>query len=492
MVKDYETLLSRYNTNIARANDLQEQLSTKQRQWNQREEAFKKTTHHVQELCISILAKDRTEMILGEEYSWDKLGLDLLVQKATKSFAEYSKTKTDILQKTMDIAEARGEENEGLKDQIRRMMVRGSAGFEKKTAEDVFTEAKKEAEEKESKGKASLTLKELAKNGTIEMVMDDDDEEVCADKTEKELIDIAEKKKLTPGSVPVYDSRKKVEYAEKKREVIAHMVDLSLTENQMNTAMWKTVEVIGKDGLSKYADIEKEILEKVPEQKPSRIRSGVLSLTKMNVISLEKVSLPLSSRMVVYRLTDIGARLYEKQYGTKPVLSELDKIIAEHDNAEHGYGILDVGKILENSGKYKEVSCFNRHRAIKLEGGGTFVPDILCVPNNGKYEEYYEYERGFHTQTDFNAKCEKMIKVTRYLNFIVPNTDVLAKLLRPKLDTWIEKKGIGALKQIKIRATIARNLRDAEDIKLPDAWALMYDLSKGKDPVKAPGLETTT
>ena len=88
-----------------------------------------------------------------------------------------------------------------------------------------------------------------------------------------------------------------------------------------------------------------------------------------------------------------------------------------------------------------------------------------------------------HTQADFNEKCNKMTQVTRYLNFVVPNKDILIKRLIPQINTWIESRDARSLKNIKIRLTTALTLKDA-DMRNDKCWQVIWDLRKGAAPVK--------
>lgn len=93
-----------------------------------------------------------------------------------------------------------------------------------------------------------------------------------------------------------------------------------------------------------------------------------------------------------------------------------------------------------------------------------------------------EYERGMHTQTDFNAKCNKMTQVTRFLNFVTPNKAAI-KRVRVQIDTWIGTRGATSLRNIKIRLTTAQSLR-GNNPRSDDAWMIIYDIKRGTAPIK--------
>ena len=94
--------------------------------------------------------------------------------------------------------------------------------------------------------------------------------------------------------------------------------------------------------------------------------------------------------------------------------------------------------------------------------------------------EYIEYERGLQTQSDFNAKCNKMCKVTRFLNFVAPNRGTVLKRLKPQVDAWIASRGKDSLRNIKVRITTPIELRNAN---INEAWLVVYDLNRSTDPV---------
>lgn len=245
--------------------------------------------------------------------------------------------------------------------------------------------------------------------------------------------------------------------------------------------------MIGQDGISDYPEIETRTI-KILEEKvqageippdimkaaASKVRTAARALDSMGVLSKEQLKLPLRPNMYAYRLSDIGSRLYSKHFQSEAVISELEKIIAEHDNADHGYGILDVAKILEASGNFLSVNAFNRANPIEIRPKVFYVPDILAKSKKGV--AYFEYERGLHTQNDFNAKCNKMAKATRWLNFIVPNAEIMETRIIPQIKSWIESRGgPERLKGLKARITPARAVKGV-DLLRDEAWQVVFDM----------------
>lgn len=471
----YKTLLSKYNVLLARCRDLEEQNGVNTRHWKAEEERFKKVEDLARKLCEMILAKDHTEMVLGENRSWYSTPVDELLLRAMKSYKTYNQETTRILNAIQDEAEKRRSKIEGLEDQIQQYLagngfvapigkVDPAAGTEDDFAPEVAVPA--------HSGKIELIIEESGDNSEEEDV-----------KAISELIEINEQTKLTTNAVPLSDAADKVRKREQQREsaMMAHIIDLADFEKRFNDVMWEVLTVIGSEGVAKYPEIERKVMEANSSVVKTKLRSATMELYRMKVLDQESLNLPLTPRVLVYKLSDIGIRLYRKRTGKMPVESEMDRVRKEHDNLEHGYGIMDLERVLSDSGRYREVRIFNRDRALNISGNRKYIPDVIALPVKGNFTEYIEYERGFHTQPDFNAKCNKMCKVTRFVNFVAPNKTVLTKKLRPQVEAWIRERGIESIKNIRVRLTTPTELRVADP---SDAWLIVYDLSKGPEPVK--------
>lgn len=175
----------------------------------------------------------------------------------------------------------------------------------------------------------------------------------------------------------------------------------------------------------------------------------------------------------------MGQRLYKERFGEMPVISEIEKIIAEHDNLIHGYGIKFIADLLREKGEFSEVNDMNRKRPIEIGSGKSYIPDLVCIDENG-HTDYIEYECVNHTQTAFNAKCNKMSKITNVLNFVVPNADSIAKI-RNEISKWIENRGARSLSHITVRVTGACQLKDAE-FNDNRTWKLVFKPGKRIEP----------
>lgn len=480
----YRVLLSKYNVAVARIRDLEEQNRTNNQHWKTEVAALKTDLDAARSLCESILAKDHKEMVLGKESSWYSTPIGVLIARASKSYIEYNKKITSVLNNIQTECERRGNRVNSLKSQIDQFIEGDTTAFD---VGDMDTLPP--AEEKLKKSPEHLgvpkSVQKAADAGTIEVIIEESRD--VADKIEdgiEELVNAQAQARLTSNGIPVQNSQKKQEQFKKAKNTadMSHVVDLLKFEEKFTPAMWKLLEIIGKEGVSRYPDIEQLALESELNLKATQLRSSIRELHRMNAVKLDSFSLPLTSRVLIYRLDQIGERLFCKQFGVAPVESEAAKVIREHDNLEHGYGILDLGKLLMASGYYRDVQTFNRSNPKKLNNGTLYVADLVCTPSHGRYVEYIEYERGFHKQSDFNVKCNKICEFTRHLNFVAPNKEAIINNLKPQIDEWIRSRGRESISTIRIRISTPVEFRNNKNIS--NAWIMMYDLSKGIEPIK--------
>lgn len=477
---DYETLLSKYNTLLAKTQDLQEQLTTKQRQWTQREEAFKISEKLTRELCENILAKDSKEMVLGSEYSWSSVPLNELVLKAEKSFREYVETRKDLMRRIMDTSEERRQTIESLQDQI--LILKTNPTAVNISTEELEAQIQKEKQEKKVLQTASMNVKNAAERGVVEVAMNSaDEEDPYASMLLNSMADTNARMQITPKSIPVTQTKKSLDNKKMRREnaMKAHTIDLKEYEEKMSEESWLVLEIIGTKGHSLFEDIENAVLRENPTVTTGKIRICMNLLANMGIFHRESVTNPLKGAFHVYQLTDIGTRLYKDKFHKNPVPSEMDIIMAEHDNCNHGYGIKFVADILRESDNYTEVIDKNRKNPIQIGSGVTYIPDIVCVDKNG-IKTYFEYECVNHTQTTFNAKCSKMTKVTPVLNFIVPNREKAEKIVL-QIKSWIENKGAKSLGHVTIRVATAGQIKD-KDLSKNASWKFVFEPSKSVEP----------
>lgn len=479
--KEYDALWAKYNTAVALAQDLQEQLTTKNRQWEKRDNDFQISEKLARELCESILAKDSKEMVLGADYSWSSIELNDLILKAKKVLVEYVESRKELMRKIMDKSEERRQMIESLEEQI--AVLKLNPGVANISSEELVAQIEKEKKEKKAVESMPQSIKDAIDSGKATIVLDPSDEDDSY--TDELLVNMAEtnaRMQITPKSVPVTQSRKNIENkrARKEEAMKAHTINLKEYEEKMSDEAWLILDVIGTKGFSLYADIENCVLRENPTITNSKMRLCMNLLANMGIFRRESVVNPLKGQLYVYQLTDIGTRLYKDRFKKSPVLSEMDIIMAEHDNCSHGYGIKFVADLIRETEQYVEVKDMNRKNPINLDNGITYIPDIVCIDKNG-VKTYIEYECVNHTQSNFNAKCGKMCKVTSVLNFIVPNKEKADKIIG-QIKAWVDNRGEKSLSHITIRVATAIQIKD-KDLSKNQSWKYVFEPGKQKEPV---------
>ncbi len=458
----------KYQALLMRCRDAETQKKEKELQLQKAEEKNGTIESAIRKFCESILAKDRSEMRLGGDYNWRSLDTLALIAKAVASNKHYNEERTDVMKRTLDLAEERRSRIEGLEDQIKRLLIeneklREIAGEEPVSNSEEENHAGADPESGDDSSQSPEVYPEVQSEPSSLPVVQtqyiiDEGEEIT--RQAKELIGLNEQVKISSHSVPVYESQQKVQNRKKANKEIldAHMVDLNEYETRCTEVMWYILDAIGTKGISVSQSIEAYVNSQLKDVSSAKIRIGMITLINMMAMAESDANTPLYPRRRAFRLTHIGSKLYKSHFGSEAVTSELERVIAEHDNPEHGYGIMDVAEVLEKSGRYSEVSLWNRKNAIKLSEYSVYIPDIIAKAGNRV--EYIKYERGTHTQADFNAKCNKMCQVTRFLHFVVPNTETLNGRIIPQIQAWIKEKGKDALINISIKISTARYLKD--------------------------------
>lgn len=478
MSQSYDTLFNAYNRLQAKVKDLEEQLSQKQHQWSERDSEDDITDRMVRELCEDILSrqKQRTE----KNHSWSKMSLNNLVKEAKRGFAEYTVANRETLAGVLKTAEERRILIEGLENQI--AVMKQNPGNTTITQEDIQEALRKEKEKEALLANEGHKLKEAVEKGRMEVNMDDGDE---FDNLEQEMyevsMEISEAARVTPNSIPKTESKKRIDEIrkfKKKKESNMYLEDLKEYEDQLKKIDWDLLILIGSTGISILKDIVEAVMEKDVEYKDSTIRNSIKKLFNMHLLAKETATTPLRGTIHLYRLDEKGVIIYRLKTGNEPVKSEMQRIVAEHDSYAHGYGILEVAALLKEKPYVKSVKHMNRHKPIKLEGGTSIVPDIICIDTNGT-KMYIEYECGNHNQTNFSAKCSKLCKIDRYVNIIAPNDAALKKLME-QVQRWMKSKG-GSIARYTIRLTTSSYIRD-RDLRKNAGWKVLYFPEKGLEP----------
>ena len=476
---DENVIVNKYNRLEAKCRDLEEQIRIKEKQWKEAETLFSESEFHCKRLCEEILVRDPTEVVLGRKYSWDSLSMADMAKKALVSLRNYNTERTDLMRKLLDIAEERRLQVESLIEQIEVIKACSEKQSETSNPEknDIST-----SEQEPSDNAAKVFEKkdeEKSPQVCIDMIIEEDNDVTEADiDVIREMEAFTQELRPIQREIPIHPAKKIIREQQRrsKERSMVHMIDLSVYKDKVTELMWYVLEIIGKEGISAYTEIESRINELHPNiVTKATIRMSVRSLLSMGLLIQEQISDPIRSKFMVYRLSEIGHRLFKEHFDSTPVLSELDIIISQHDNPNHGYGILALAQILRDSNQFDSVVTDRKSNTIKLRRGGTYIPDIIASVENKKF--YIEYECGTHIQSDFSAKCNKILQVTNSIYIVTPNREILQKRIMPQIAIWIkEKGGHRALTGKTVRMTTATALRHENPLD-EQCWQVFYDMS---------------
>ena len=485
--REYNSLLQKYNLAVTQIGEMRDQMATKNRLTAEYEAQCEVVEKHARKLCELILAKDRSEMVLGKAKTWSSYSTDELIAKATAFFVEYVKAHTEKLQKLMAEIERRGDEIESLKMQITTMAQMSVVGAA--TTESVIQAARDEIERKKTaesvEKKIPPKLQEAIESGVASMVIIEEEDDPAAEnelaEIEKYMTEAEGIKISASGPVVIPSKRKKEELAKKKKAALgAHVVQVQSYAEKCNDRDWAVIEAIGEFGFSLYRDIQEYIVNNSKGSKGTT-RTSVMELEGMGILAKTTVPMPIGGRITLYKLTDMGARLYQFRTEKAPCPSEWERVEDEHDNLDHGYGILLVKEYLEKTGDYSQISAFNRAKPITVTVAGekrSFVPDLVCRHKKG-HTEFIEYERGNHNQVNFNAKCNKMMRASRFMYFVVTNRYVKNSVC-DQIESWASSLPANTLKNVELRVCTVQDIK----AETPDKWTTTYIFSKGNKPIE--------
>ncbi|MCR5480341.1 MAG: hypothetical protein K6F27_10885 [Ruminococcus sp.] len=251
--------------------------------------------------------------------------------------------------------------------------------------------------------------------------------------------------------------------------------DLSKIENRLTDIQWKTLEIIGSKGLSEVPDILENTIIEWNGSKPSKttVRNGIKELVNLSVLNSYKINTGLRWSNLCEFSTE-GEQFYKERFGKSPVPSEMSLLLKAHGSYDHGYGIKDTASTLSQVLLFDSVSTDRKANYIKINDKESSIPDVIAVKDN--ITHYIEYECGTHTYAEFDEKCHKLMQITDKIFFVVPNKDVLKKLMT-QIEHWIKSEGgREKLEPLGIRVYLTTLRMLASQI-----WKVEYDMSQ-KEP----------
>lgn len=385
---------------------------------------------HIEEsarnLCVKILGKDRGEMVLGVDYTWNKVETEDLIADALKSYRKYCEERTAHLQKlhdyAMDYADKYHEAQEEL-EALQQTIDADSVAKDNITKEQFAEAAKKMYAEK---------TKKMLKGFESDNVQYDDDEEeernsviktsqkMGVEAVQNELMRKAqqnEEKRILSSNAKT-NNTKALKIEREKIDQITPDIRL-LAEKTEQDEKEKTLLLVIGEGVSKQNKIIKE----------SGIDSATAlrALNRLNsksLIDMEEISYADISRAKIYYLTLAGKQVYKLITDQYPGEAECIKIKNRHKGYEHGYGIQAVLELLDKTGMYKSKTMFKN--PIDLGNGTYFVPDIVAYlkdeyARGENTVDIFEYECMNQADLDYVAKLNKMALVSNEINIILNN-----------------------------------------------------------------------
>ncbi len=220
---------------------------------------------------------------------------------------------------------------------------------------------------------------------------------------------------------------------------------------------WEIFQMIVSSGISEECEAKRLIVDLTIQRHDRCISEdtawlSIQALIKLGVLSAKKISTGYRNFKLLI-VTDLGKQLYRTTFKKEPPKQEHIALLRNHASLEHGYMIKDVKKILAKRNVYREISTNRKLNRIVLHDGRSVIPDVIAK-TYGIENEYYEVECGTHNQSEFNAKCNKLLGVTRDINIIGKNRDSITRILVPKIERWIKSVGIDVLWRIDETVTV--------------------------------------
>lgn len=489
----YDTLSAMYNRLVAAHRSLQEQIKEKEDCWAAQERQYIRTITAARALCELIVVKDTANNeFLGKSFSWSSLSADDLIARAKKTFIEYNAEQTKCINKMKEIMMAQTATIENLETQLQYNDSESEGqsvsheNREMKPKPIGQVSATKNESGQTPLNKADKAVRDAVNSGKadIEVIEEDFDGSELDDAQQFAMATAGETIAIDNGKPPIKLSQRSKQNKESVSKKMAGdiLVNVEKIEESMTDRRWDVIKCIGDTGeyLPKeiYFYLYNTDYTEAQGSSKTNFKNDLHSLVMINAIKKESAINPFNPKLEVYRLTSTGAVLYERKFGKKPADSQLKQIVKDHDNLEHGIGIILLADLMRQSPMFTEVVTDRGKNTIVLKGGDTFIPDI--VAKTTRYTTYFEYERGTHNQTNMSVKLNRMALATNYLNIVTPDTKSCDEVNK-KVLKWIESRGgLGFLPKHTVRVTTAKRIQTVikanGDIGKPDVWAYSYYL----------------
>ena len=471
MAESYQVLKGKYAMALSSIRELEQErdeANAKIETMMEERVQLEKSTKY---LCETILKKEREK---EGEIPWFKLPLPQMISQAQASLEDYFPSIKKIYKRLMDINGERTKTIAQLNLQIDKM----KESHKKEMSEQAAykDEIIKSLKEKLKTGKLddediekviSSVSSSVSDSDLANIDMDTSDmsfEEEDSDSLASVVIESAnpfhenhEFRTNINASIPVKNTlNTKKETTKIVKKVLENQIDAtSRVVKKLTDSQKITIRFLGETGASSLPDLINFAEQKYPmDPVKSRLGTGMQALTKKDkfgegqwpgeLVESVKCPVPGSPNFSLYRLTALGRDVYIYLFEKKPAEPEMNAIIRNHGTLEHGYGIKKTAEMMKEAQYVKKVDAkviyMTRVKEYTVKTGekSSYIPDIVLVyiGKNGKeIREYYEYETAKCNETDFFAKCNKIVSFTRLINIIVPGKPE-KEIVMKELENW--------------------------------------------------------
>lgn len=420
--------------------------------------AVQQTINQCRKFCTSILEGELASgRITAKEI--ESLSLTDLLKRAKDVYNESQTRSRDIYAKFSEKIEEKNRMIEGLQAQVSQLMIQLNNTDPSKVPEITDVENLTTAPVYPVGNSFGAKDKKLSTQAlTAAKILGDGDESVVSFSDK-----VATETNLSASGITNNDAFKK-NY---------HMIDLDKFMEDITQPMWMVIRTIGEQGINEQSEIKAYILQNLvgsdTSVNDSTINIAIANLMRKQI--LKRIKIVCGNRwFYIFELDEMGIRAYIGKFNKKPVISEAQKLIKEHDNIKHGYLIKEASSIIKSKKLYESVSTSRKLNYIRLPNGKACIPDITCASHSKI--DYFEVECGNHNQEDFNDKCNKYRMVTKTIHFIVPQNEVL-KTIQSQVSAWIKSCGGHQVLQkgeMCVKITTMKKL-------LENKWEVVYDMS---------------
>ena len=511
----HETLKSNYKA-------LQAQIEDKEAAWKAQKKKTKDTEYAVKQFFKKILSNDRDELqkSYGKEYSWDSFSLIELLHLTEASYDKQNDEVTEASRKLQALSAEQNAIIENLQTQLAQKSselkhAQSSGEFSTSISEQSVAEIIGEGDceappadiPEATMNRMNYHYQQAAASGGVNIQIDEADEDI----TPYEVADAASHAvtgdviRAKKGGIQISGSRmmQQAIATERRKQTEFLISTIEEVEANMDARKWAILQYIGETGVSQIT----ELIEKIQIKKensdevygPTTIRSLVNQMVNMQILNCEDIGIPTSTG--VLKLIWIPERmlgLYKKHFKKDPVECERAKVIKMHDNPTHGYGVIELAKVLQSKGIFTSVEHERSKVEVKIAHDRSYVPDVRTVKSRkGQLDkvDYFEYERVYHNTENWCIKLNKMAKATTHM-YLVTASKKSATALKNKTDTWIESRGgVGCLPEHTVYITTVKKIAEADNIFADDVWEYIIPLGKPgqaapeNQPAKKPALE---